>query len=176
MLKRIAITVVVLIAALLLFATTKPDTFMVQRVATIHAPPERIFPLLNDFHNWGVWSPWEKLDTAMTRTYSGPESGVGATYAWSGNSDVGTGRMEITQSVAPTQVMIALDFLSPFESHNTAELVLTPAGDSTTTVTWTMRGPNQYIGKVMSVFVSMDKMIGKDFEAGLANLKTATEQ
>ena len=175
MLKKIAITVVVLIAALLLFATTKPDTFMVQRVATIHAPPERIFPLINDFHNWGVWSPWEKLDTAMTRTFSGPESGVGAVYAWSGNSDVGSGRMEITESVPSSKITLALDFLSPFESHNITEFVLAPSGDSTT-VTWTMRGPNQYIGKVMSVFVSMDQMIGKDFVAGLANLKTATEQ
>ena len=175
MLKKILLTVVGLIAALLLFATTKPDTFMVQRSLTIKAPPERIFPLINDFNNWGQWSPWEKLDPAVTRTYSGPASGVGAAYAWSGNKDVGSGRMEITESVPYTKITLALDFLSPFESHDTAEFALVPSGDSTT-VTWTMRGPNLYLGKVMSVFVSMDKMIGKDFVAGLANLKAATEQ
>lgn len=175
MLKKIAVTVVVLVAALLLFATTKPDTFMVQRTTTIKAPPERIFPLINDFSNWGQWSPWEKLDTAMTRSYSGPTSGVGAVYAWSGNKDVGSGRMEITESVPFSKVTLALDFLTPFESHNVTDFALVPSGDSTT-VTWTMRGPNLYIGKVMSIFVSMDKMIGKDFVAGLANLKAATEQ
>lgn len=175
MLKKIALTVVVLVTALLLFATTKPDTFMVQRSTTIKAPPDRIFALINDFNNWGQWSPWEKLDTAMTRTYSGAASGVGAVYAWSGNKDVGSGRMEITESMPYAKITLALDFLTPFESHNTTEFALTPVGDSTT-VTWTMRGPNQYIGKVMSVFVSMDKLIGKDFVAGLTNLKAATEQ
>ena len=175
MLKKIVLTLVVLVAALLLFATTKPDTFMVQRSATIKAPPERIFALINDFNNWGQWSPWEKLDTAMTRTYSGPASGVGAVYAWSGNKDVGSGRMEITESVPFSKVTLALDFLTPFETHNTTEFALVPSGDSTT-VTWTMRGPNLYLGKVMSIFVSMDKLIGKDFVAGLANLKAATEQ
>ncbi len=175
MFKKIIVTLMVLVAALLLFATTKPDTFMVQRSTTIKAPPERIFALINDFNNWGQWSPWEKLDTAMARTYSGPASGVGAVYAWSGNKDVGSGRMEITESVPNAKVTLALDFLTPFESHNTTEFALVPSGDSTT-VTWTMRGPNLYVGKVMSIFVSMDKMIGKDFVAGLANLKTVTEQ
>lgn len=175
MFKKIAVTVVVLVAALLLFATTKPDTFMVQRAATIKAPPERIFPLINNFSNWGQWSPWEKLDPAMARTYSGPDSGVGAVYAWSGNKDVGSGRMEITESVPNSKITLALDFLTPFESHNTTEFAMVPSGDSTT-VTWTMRGPNLYVGKVMSIFVSMDNVIGKDFVTGLANLKAATEQ
>lgn len=175
MFKKIIVTLVVLVAALLLFATTKPDTFMVQRSLTMKAPPERIFALINDFNNWGQWSPWEKLDTAMTRTYSGPASGVGAGYAWSGNKEVGSGRMEITESVPYSRITLALDFLTPFESHNTTEFALVPSGDSTT-VTWTMRGPNLYVGKVMSIFVSMDNMIGKDFVAGLANLKAATEQ
>lgn len=175
MLKKIVVTLLVLVAALLLFATTKPDTFMVQRAVTIKAPPERIFALINDFNNWGQWSPWEKLDTAMTRTYSGPASGVGAVYAWSGNKDVGSGRMEITEAVPYSKITLALDFLTPFETHNVTEFALLPSGDSTT-VTWTMRGPNLYVGKVMSIFVSMDKMIGKDFVAGLANLKAATEQ
>jgi uncharacterized protein YndB with AHSA1/START domain len=174
MLKKIAVTIVVLLAALLLFATTRPDTFQVARSVRIAAPPEKIFPYLEDFHHWGAWSPWEKMDPAMTRTYSGAASGPGAVYAWAGNSDVGTGRMEITETVPPSKVMIALDFLSPFETHNTAEFLLGATGDSTT-VTWTMRGPNLYIGKVMGIFVSMDRMIGKDFEAGLVNLKSVAE-
>jgi hypothetical protein len=115
------------------------------------------------------------MDPGMARTFSGPESGVGAMYGWSGNKQVGTGKMEILGSVPPQTIVIALDFLAPFEAHNTAEFTLTPAGDSTE-VTWTMRGPNTFLGKVMSVFVSMDKLVGPDFEQGLANLKAVAEQ
>jgi len=147
----------------------------VERTASIKAPPEKIFAVLDDFHNWGVWSPWEKMDPDMKRTFSGAANGQGAVYEWQGNSKVGQGRMEITDATAPSQVTIKLDFIKPFEGHNVAEFVLQPSGEATN-VTWTMRGPSPYIAKVMSVFCNMDSMIGKDFEAGLANLKAATEK
>jgi hypothetical protein len=175
MFKKIAIVVVVLLAALLLFATTKPDTFRVERTANIQAPPEKVFALINDLHSWGYWSPWEKLDPNMKRTYSGAASGKGAAYAWEGNRKVGAGRMEITDTSAPSKVTIQLDFIKPFEGHNVAEFTLEPQGGSTK-VTWAMYGPNNYIAKVMCIFVSMDSVIGKDFETGLANLKTAAEK
>jgi len=175
MIKTIAIVIVVVIAAILIFAATKPETFTVHRAASIKAPPEKIFAVLDDFHNWGVWSPWEKMDPDMKRTFSGAANGQGAVYEWQGNSKVGQGRMEITDATAPSQVTIKLDFIKPFEGHNVAEFVLQPSGDATN-VTWTMRGPSPYIAKVMSVFCNMDSMIGKDFEAGLANLKAATEK
>jgi carbon monoxide dehydrogenase subunit G len=175
MVKTIAIVVVVLIAALLVYAATKPDTFRVERSASIKAPPEKVFALLNDFQRWGAWSPWEKKDPEMKRTFSVVTSGKGAQYAWEGNRDVGQGRMEIADSVSPSKVTIKLDFLKPFEAHNIVEFTLEPKGDSTS-VRWAMQGPSPYIAKVMQVFFSMDKMIGKDFEAGLANLKAVAEK
>ena len=175
MLKTIAIVVVVLVGALLAFAATKPDTFRVQRAASIKAPPEKIFPLINDLHSWGAWSPWEKLDPAMKRTHSGAASGKGAVYQWEGNGEVGAGRMEIVEASPPSAVRIKLDFLKPFEAHNFAEFTLEPKGDATN-VTWTMYGPNTYVSKLMSVFFNMDSMVGKYFESGLANLKAATEK
>jgi uncharacterized protein YndB with AHSA1/START domain len=177
MLKGLLIVVAVLVvcvAAVLAYAATRPDTFTLQRSATIKAPPERIFALINDFHSWPQWSPWEKLDPELKRSYGGAESGKGAIYEWEGNNKVGAGRMEILEAPAPRQVTIRLDFKRPFEANNTAEFMLQPQGD-TTAVTWVMRGKNVFIGKVMSLFVDMDKMVGKDFETGLANLKAATE-
>jgi hypothetical protein len=175
MFKKIALVIVVLIAAVLLYATTRPDTFSVQRSTTIKAPPEKIFPLINDFHAWQAWSPWEKLDPAMKRTHSGAAAGKGAVYAWLGNSDVGEGRMEITESVPSFKVGIKLDFITPFESSNTTVFTLAPQGDSTQ-VTLLMQGPAPYVTKLMTVFVSMDSVIGKDFEAGLAAMKAAAEK
>jgi len=174
MLKIIVIAIVVLLSALLAYAATKPGIFRVQRATSIKAPPERIFALINDFHRWGSWSPWEKLDPAMKRTHSGAASGKGAVYEWEGNGKVGAGRMEITDT-SPSKVIIKLDFIRPFEGHNIAEFSLDAAGDSTG-VTWAMHGPNRYLSKLMSVFLNMDRMIGKDFETGLANLKTNAEQ
>jgi uncharacterized protein YndB with AHSA1/START domain len=173
--KTIAIVVVLLIAALLAYAATKPDTFRVQRATDIKAPPAKIFALLNDFHRWDAWSPWEKKDPAMKRTFGTATSGKGAVYAWEGNKEVGQGRMEIAESVPTSRVAIKLDFLKPFEAHNVVEFTLEPRGDSTN-VTWTMHGPNPYLAKVMQMFFSMDKMVGKDFEAGLANLKALAEK
>lgn len=175
MLKKIALVIVVLMAALLIFATTRPDTFSVQRSATIKAPPEKVFALINDFHSWPAWSPWEKLDPAMQRTHSGATAGKGAAYAWVGNSKVGEGRMEILESAPSSKISIKLDFIKPFEGHNIADFTLQPQGD-TTQVTWVMHGPAPYITKLMGIFVSMDSMIGKDFEAGLSNMKAAAEK
>ena len=175
MLKIIATVVVVLIAAVLGMAATKPDTFRVQRATSIKAPPEKVFALINDFHNWGQWSPWEKLDPALNRTYSGPASGKGAVYEWTGNSKVGAGRMEITEPTPSSKILIKLDFIKPFEGHNMADFTLEPQGD-TTNLSWAMYGPTPFVSKVMQVFISMDSLIGKDFEAGLANLKAAAEK
>ncbi|HET7791801.1 MAG TPA: SRPBCC family protein [Rhizobacter sp.] len=175
MFKKIALVLVLLVAAVLLYATTRPDTFSVQRSALIKAPPEKVFPLLNDFHSWPAWSPWEKLDPAMKRTHTGPAAGKGAAYAWEGNSKVGKGSMEILESVPSSKLSIKLDFVEPFEGHNITDFTLQPQGDATQ-VTWVMSGPAPYVTKLMGIFVSMDAMIGKDFEAGLANLKAATEK
>ena len=175
MLKIISIIVVVLIAAVLGFAMTKPDSFRVQRTTKINATPEKIFPLINDFHSWASWSPWEKIDPAMRRTHSGAAMGQGAVYEWEGNSKVGKGRMEITEASAPSKVTIKLDFLKPIEGHNIAEFTLEPQGDSTS-VTWVMRGPAPFISKVIQVFISMDSMVGKEFETGLGNLKSIAEK
>ncbi len=175
--KVIVSTVValaVIVVALLGFAATKPDTFRIERSTSIKAAPETIFAHINDFRSWGAWSPWEKLDPAVQRTYIGAAIGVGAAYEWKGNSDVGAGRMEITESSPASKIVIKLDFLEPMEGHNTAEFTLQPDGEATN-VTWAMHGPNQFLGKVMSIFVDMDNMIGKDFETGLANLKTIAE-
>jgi uncharacterized protein YndB with AHSA1/START domain len=175
MLKRIGLAIVVAIAALLIFAATRPDTFRVERKAVIQAPPDRLYGLINDFHQWPLWSPWEKLDPAMKRTLGGPTSGVGATYAWEGNDDVGSGRMEIKESVPGSKIHIQLDFLQPFEAHNQTDFILTLQGNATE-VTWTMYGPANYMTKLMGVFASMDSMVGPDFEKGLANLKTVAEK
>jgi len=175
MLKKIAIVVVVAIAAFLAFPATKPDTFQVQRSTVIKAPPDKIFALIQDFHHWGVWSPYEKRDPDMKRTYGGPESGKGSMYAWEGDSKVGATRMETLDANAPSKVTIKLDFIKPFEGHNTAEFTMIPQSDATN-VTWAMYGPNPYIAKVMQSVFNMDEMIGKDFADGLANLKTAAEK
>ena len=175
MIKAVAIVVVVLIVGLLYFAAIKPDTFSVQRSTTIKAPPEKLYAIVNDFHRWTDWSPWEKLDPLMTRTHSGAASGTGAVYEWRGNAKVGAGRMEITESVPASKVGIKLDFIKPFEGHNIAEFTLVPQGAGTD-VTWAMRGPTPFVSKLMQVFVNLDSMIGKDFESGLANLKALAEK
>ncbi|MEO8151832.1 MAG: SRPBCC family protein [Rhizobacter sp.] len=175
MLKTIAIGIVIVIAAVLIYATTRPDSFSVQRSTTIKAPPEKVFALINDFHAWSTWSPWEKLDPAMQRNFGSTTAGQGATYGWTGNSKVGEGRMEILESAPASKVSIKLDFLKPFEAHNTADFTLQQQGDSTQ-VTWVMYGPAPYVSKLMGVFISMDTMVGKDFETGLSNMKDAAEK
>jgi hypothetical protein len=175
MLKKIVIVIAVLVAGVLIFAATKPDTFRVERAASIKAPPEKVFALIDDFKRWDAWSPWEKKDPAMKRTWGAVTSGKGAFYAWDGNGDVGQGSMEIVGSFPSARVLLKLDFVKPFEGHNMVEFTLEPAGDATK-VTWAMQGPAPFITKVMQVFYDMDSMIGKDFEAGLANLKVAAEK
>ena len=175
MLKTVAIAVVVVIAGILAFAMTRPDSFSVQRTTTIRAPADKVFALIADFHRWSEWSPWEKLDPELKRMFSGPAAGPGAVYEWSGNSKVGAGRMEVLKAMPASRVDIKLDFIEPFEGHNVTEFTLTPKGENTQ-VDWVMRGPAPYISKLMGVFVSMDSMIGKDFEAGLANMKAVAEK
>jgi uncharacterized protein YndB with AHSA1/START domain len=175
MLKTIGLIVAVALIALLVTAGFQPDTFQVQRATRIDAPPEKIFALVDDFHQWGSWSPYEKLDPDMKRSFSGADSGAGAVYEWVGNSKVGQGRMEILEAPAPSKVAIKLDFLKPFEAHNVATFTMEPEGGATN-VTWAMDGPTPYMAKVIHLFVSMDRMVGRDFETGLSNLKAVAER
>jgi hypothetical protein len=170
----IAVIVVVVIAGILIYAATKPDSFRVQRTVSIKAPPEKIFPLINDFKAWGVWSPYEKKDLSMKKSFGAVTAGKGATYAWEGDKNVGQGSMEMLES-SPQKVLIKLDFLKPFEAHNMAEFILVPKGNATD-VTWAIYGPSPYMSKVIGTFMNLDKMIGGDFEKGLADLKAAAEK
>jgi hypothetical protein len=170
-----AVTVLaVAIAGLLGFAATRPNTFRVQRKIGIKAAPDKILSFINDFHRWPVWSPYEKYDAAMQRTYEGAASGPGAVYTWQGNNKVGRGRMEIVET-APQKTVIKLDFVAPIEAHNIAEFIVQSNGDATE-VTWAMHGPSPFVRNVMGVFMNFDQLIGKDFEAGLASLKTEAEK
>jgi hypothetical protein len=170
--KTLGVAAATAVAAFLILAATQPDNFRVQRSALIQAPPAKVHALIDDFGRWQSWSPWEKKDPAMKRVRSGPASGVGAVYAWD-SKEVGSGRMEIVESTTAA-VRIKLDFAAPMEAHNIAEFVLQPEGEATR-VTWTMRGRNTYVGKVMHTVFDIDQMVGKDFEAGLASLKSLTE-
>jgi len=175
--KAIAIVVGVIlagVAVILGIALSKPDSFHVERSLTIKAPPAQIYPHINDYRNWKAWSPWENVDPNMKRTYSGPESGKGAKYKWEGTDDVGTGDMEIISS-EPQKIEIKLHFVKPFEGTNQAIFTMQPEGDSTK-VTWAMDGDSPFPCKVMQVFVSMDTCCGKEFEKGLASLKTVSEK
>ena len=178
MLKTILLSLLVIVvigvAVVLVLAAMKPDTFQVQRSIAINAPPERIQPLIADFKAWGAWSPWEKKDLAMKRSFSGAESGVGARYAWEGDKNVGRGSMEIVEA-APSKVALKLDFIAPFEAHNDAVFALQPQGQMTNVV-WTMTGPTPFFAKIIHVFMNMDRMVGGDFEAGLAAMKAAAER
>jgi hypothetical protein len=170
----IAVILALAVALVLILAAKKPGTFSVMREIDIKAPPETIFPLINDFRRWGAWSPWETKDPAMQRSFNGAANGKGAVYGWEGNRNVGSGRMEIIEAAVPTRIVIKLDFFKPFEGHNTAEFTMRPQGD-TTHITWLMHGPCNFMGKIMHVFINMDAMIGKDFMAGLSSLKRVTE-
>jgi hypothetical protein len=174
----IGVALVLAIAIVLILAATKPHTLSVRRALTVKAVPEKIFPLINDFHQWASWSPYENKDPAMKRSFSGAASGKGAVYAWNGNRSIGSGRMEILEASMPSKITIKLDFLTPFEGHNTAEFTMLPQRDASspsTEVTWLMHGPAPLMSRVMQVFINLDHMIGRDFEAGLANLKKLAE-
>jgi hypothetical protein len=169
----IAVVIAVAVVAVLVYAATKPDKFGVQRAASIGAPPEKIFPLIDDLHAHTSWSPFEK-DPNMKRTHSGAARGKGAIYEWEGNRQVGAGRLAIIDST-PSKVTMALDMLKPFEAHNVVEFTLEPKGGSTN-VTWAMRGRQPYMAKLMSTFINCDKMVGSQFEEGLGKLKVLAEK
>ena len=175
MILKVLIGVAVIIAAILIFAATKPDTFRVQRSISIQASPERIFALINDFHNWPQWASQDKEDPSMQRTFSGAQSGVGAVSNWTSRGSAGKGRMEIVESTPGKMIAVKVDFTKPFEAHNRNEFTIEVQGASTN-VTWSMQGTNLYVMKLMSVFTDMDKIAGKHFEDGLANLKAAAER
>lgn len=164
----------VLIVVVLAYAMTKPDSFRVARSTVINAPAETIFPLINDYRRWSAWSPYEAKDPQMKRSYGSTTTGKGATYAWEGDSNVGAGNMAIADSVPSSKVHIKLNMLKPIEAHNDVTFTLEPSGEATK-VTWDMQGPVPYLAKVMHVFFNFDKMVGGDFEAGLANLKRVAE-
>jgi uncharacterized protein YndB with AHSA1/START domain len=175
MLLIILVIIAVVVAAVLIVASLKPATFRIARSLRIHAPADRIFPFINEFHQWAQWSPFEKLDPAMRKTFGGSPTGRGSTYAWSGNGRAGQGSMEITESIPSSRVVIDLRFERPWKATNRAIFTLESAGDATA-VTWAMEGRNVFMAKVMGLFMNMDKMIGKDFEAGLVSLKTLSER
>ncbi len=172
---KILIGLVVIVAAFAVVVATRPSTFHIERSTTILARPEVVFAELGDFHAWPAWSPWEKLDPKMARTFSGPPAGVGATYAWKSEvGKVGQGRMTIEKSEPPTREVIKLEFIKPFAATNTVTFTIEPlASDSR--VTWAMDGHNGFLGKMFHTVMDMDKMVGRDFERGLANLKTVVE-
>ena len=164
----------IVVVAFLAFVFTRPSTFHIERSATINAPASVIYAQLENFHNFAAWSPWEHLDPAMKKEFSGPESGVGASYSWAGNSKAGEGRMTITDAHPTDKLVMKLEFLKPFKATNTATFALAPDGAGTK-VTWSMDGTNNFMAKAFGVFMNMDKMVGGDFERGLAQLKMVCE-
>ena len=175
MVKIMLIVVALLLAGLMLYVATRPATFRIQRSIRIAAPREQLYAYVSDLHNFDAWSPWGALDPAMRKAHFGAAGGVGAGYEWQGNNKVGHGRMEITDAVEPARVVIKLDFLKPFEAHNTAEYLLAASGEGTE-FTWAMHGSNNFVSKLMGLFFSMDRMVGGQFEQGLASLKTLAEE
>jgi len=163
------------IVVILGLAATQPDSFEVSRSTVIGAPPAVVYGFVEDLHRHGAWSPWDKLDPDMKRTFSGAAHGPGAVYEWSGNDDVGAGRMTIVSTRPDQQVDVRLEFLKPFESTSATSWLIQPRGDGSQ-VTWSMTGPNNFVSKIMCVFVDMDSMIGKDFEKGLDSLKAVSER
>jgi uncharacterized protein YndB with AHSA1/START domain len=174
MLKKFLLVLVTLIGVLVVVIAVQPSEFRVVRTATIAAPPAVVFAQVNDFHKWDAWSPWAKLDPAAKYTYEGAPAGEGAVFAWSGNDKVGEGRMTLLESRSPELVRIRLEFVKPYEGTSTAEFTFKPQGEQTL-VTWSMTGQNNFIGKAMCLFNDMDKMVGGEFEKGLAQMKTVAE-
>jgi len=178
MLKKILLgglmAIVLIVAIFSVVVAMKPAHYQVERSATINAPPAVVFAQVNDFHKWEAWSPWAKIDPAMKTTYSGAPSGNGATYSWVGNSDVGEGRMTIVESRPNDLIKIKLEFLKPFSATNSTEFSFVPQGNQTA-VKWAMSGDNNFLAKAFTIFMDMDKMVGGDFEKGLAQMKTVSE-
>jgi hypothetical protein len=174
MLKSTLLVIAAALAVLLVYAATKPDSFRVERSLRIQAPPERLHAMINDLRSFNTWNPYERKDPALKGSYGATTVGPGARYGWE-SSEVGTGSLAILETVPASKVTMALDFVKPFEAHNQAEFTLQPEPGGTR-VTWAMHGPLPYLGKVMHVFINVDRMVGTDFEAGLANLKTLAEK
>ncbi|HWV39844.1 MAG TPA: SRPBCC family protein [Vulgatibacter sp.] len=169
MIKKISYSLAVIVAIAVVVIATRPSSFSIERSRQIEAPPEVAFGFVDDLHRWSGWSPWEKMDPQMTRTFEGAESGVGAIYAWKGNDQVGEGRMTITASQPNELVEIQLEFLKPWAASNRVIFRFTPNEDGTNVV-WRMEGENDFFGKAFSMFFDMDAMVGKDFDEGLASL------
>jgi Polyketide cyclase / dehydrase and lipid transport len=170
----VLVALAVIVALFLIAVAMQPSTFRVSRSAKISAPPATVFAQVNDFHNWDAWSPWAKIDPACKFSFDGPPAGVGAKFAWAGNKKVGEGRMTITESKPTELILINLEFLKPFKATNTTEFTFKPEGNQTY-VTWTMTGKNNFFFKAFCMFMNMDKMVGGDFERGLANMKAVVE-
>jgi uncharacterized protein YndB with AHSA1/START domain len=176
MIKKIALAVVFIIAGVLVYAALQPNTFLISRSVSINAAPEKIYPYMSDFHKGDLWSPYEKKDPTMKRTFSGAPSGKGAAYEFAGDKKkVGSGRLEIIEAVPPAKVVLTLDLTEPMKGRNIVEYTLEQKGQ-TTHVTWSMGGTNNYLSKLVCTFINVDKMVGGDFETGLANLKALVEK
>jgi hypothetical protein len=175
MLKISLIVVAVLIALLIVVVAMQPGDFRVSRQANVSAPASLVFAQVNDFHKWEAWNPWGKIDPAMKQAYGGAASGTGATYAWEGNNEVGAGRMTITESRPSDLIRIQLEFLKPLAATNTAEFTFAEQGGETA-VTWSMQGKNSFLAKAIHLVVDMDRMVGGQFEKGLASMKAVSEQ
>ena len=175
MLTYLGIAVLVLVAGALVVASTRPDSFRIERTILVKAPPEAPYALVQDLHRWTEWSPWEGVDPAMKRTYGGPAIGVGASYGWEGTAKVGSGRMEITEAAPGAKLVLKLDFFTPMEAHNTAEFTFVREGGGTR-VTWAMFGPSPFLSKLIGLVFNMDRMVGGMFEKGLASLKDRCER
>lgn len=174
MVKKILIGLAAILIAFAAFVSTRPADFKISRSTVVAAPPAKVFAQVNDFHLWTNWSPWEKMDSSMKKTFEGAALGQGSVYSWMGNNKVGEGRMTLTQSKPPELIQIQLDFLKPLKATNQCEFTFKPEG-SGTQVTWTMTGSHGFIPKAFCFFIDMDKMVGGDFEKGLASLKAVVE-
>jgi uncharacterized protein YndB with AHSA1/START domain len=175
MLGKLLLGLVIVVVVLAIVVATRPSTSHIERSILITASPENIFAQVNDFHSWAAWSPWEKLDPKMEKTFAGPPAGAGAIYAWnSDNGKVGQGRMTIERSDLPSSVSVKLEFIKPFTATNTVTFTMIPVGTQTRT-TWAMDGHNGFLGKLFHLVMNMDKMVGDDFERGLTALKSVAE-
>lgn len=174
MFLKILTALAVLVLMLVVIVAMQPSDFRVSRSTTVAAPPIVPFGLVNDLHNWQKWSPWAKLDPAAKLTFAGPDSGAEASYTWNGNDKVGEGTMTITESQPTSLIRFQLDFVRPFKATNSAEFTFKPEGEQTL-VTWSMSGHNNFLFKAVGLFMNCDKMIGGEFEKGLAELKSISE-
>lgn len=174
MLKKILLAVGILLVVFIIVVALQPSDFRIVRSTQVSAPPERVFPLVNDFHQWQEWSPWAKLDPAAKNSFEGPSSGVGAIFRWSGNNEVGEGSMTITESKPSERILLRLEFLKPMAGTSLTEFTFQPQGDKTV-VTWAMTGQNNFVGRAMCLVMNMDKMVGGQFEKGLETMKALAE-